>query len=139
MKAAATIVQVVGILLLAGSFGAAMFGTSVPLFLPGFILMFVGRAMRRSLRGPVPEPVPPPRERTAKDQQPEVASPSISEVLEELASDEREVEPVAPTKPEPKPRSTPKPPPEPAFEESDKPLSSAEMIARARGKWDRKT
>ena len=145
MQRGASFVSVLGGLLIAASIVAPAFGVTLPTFVPGFILLFVGRAMNRNRRrspiptseGPVPSPparnIPPrpaPDQRSQERVKPrpvpvESEPRKLEEVLEELDLDsDIETPPIDVTLPE--------------METETGPLSSAEMIARARNRWDKR-
>ncbi len=133
----------IGGLLIAASIVAPAFGAQLPTFVPGFILLFVGRAMNRNRRrAPIPtsqSPAPRPPQPSAPPPQPpqrteepvaqrtvreEPERRKLEEVLEELAQDSDTESVVDVTIPE--------------IELESGPLSSAERIAQARSRWDKR-
>lgn len=116
------------------SFAAPMFGYVFPALIPGFVLLFIGRMVRRTQRrGPLPEaeaPPPPPRPLgTQRESAPvtvEVTGPTrtLEDVL--LEGVERD--------PDPLPEIHQMP--DIVFDSET--LSSDEMIARARSRWDKR-
>ena len=132
MKVFGRILSILGWLLVVGSFAGGMLNFTFPTLVPGFILLFFGRVVRsankaRPIPDSSPDETPPPAPRRPP---PPLEEPKPSIRLEDAL---KEIE-------------SRKPAPEPVVEfeipvlpTSDTPMSSAEMIERARSRWDRKT
>lgn len=135
MRRLGSVVTLLGGLLIAASFIAPAFGYTFPAFIPGFVFVFFGRVLRRTVqrREPIPtETASRPRPPTVRAPEPEPTSPTrrLDEILEEMG-----VEPDVAVDPSPGVLEDLL---EPTDFESGQVLSSQEMIARAHRRWDRK-
>lgn len=154
MAALGRILQILGWLWVIAGFVGPRLDLPIPTFsvLPGIILIFIARALRRRARRqmpelptgrPEPEPMPPERTLNTERQKtsplpprpverelepdPPRSDEDHNELLEKILGANEEMEkPATPT------RVTPTRP------DTKTPLTSAEMVAEARKRWDRK-